>query len=307
MLEMLGLKSLQIAAADCIDPVVVSDKNITNRKIKKAEAPVGSENTEMSVIRLPLDKITANPDQPRKNYDEGELNELADSIREYGVLQPILVRDSGGENYIIIAGERRYRAGQLAGLKEIPAIIHQMEDQQAALIALVENVQRADLNYIEEARAYRRLMEDFNLTQNEIAKRVGKQQSTISNKIRILALPDDVQEILMMHNLTERHARALLRISAENDRRKIINKIVKNNLNVKQTEKLIEEFLLGLEEQRRKRNKINYISYKIYVNTIRKSFAQIKEMEESAVFTQEDKGDVMELKIIIPKKERCFT
>jgi ParB family chromosome partitioning protein len=150
-------------------------------------------------------------------------------------------------------------------------------------------------------------MEEFHLTQSEIAQKVGKQQSTISNKIRILSLPSEIQDILAEHNLTERHARALLRIPGDNDRKKIISKIVKNNLNVKQSEKLINEFLTGVEEQRRKKNKINYISYKIYVNTIRKSFAQIKEMEKDAVFSQEDKGDFLELKILIPKKERCFT
>lgn len=268
---------------------------------------VGKMDEPIQVVHLPVNKIIANPDQPRKNFRDEEITELSSSILAYGVLQPIIVREMEGGFYTIIAGERRYRASCLAGLTEIPAIVRNLEEEEAALVALVENVQRENLNYIEEARAYRKLMEDFHLTQSEIAQRVGKQQSTISNKIRILALPDDIQELLVDHRLTERHARALLRISSEVDRRKIINRIVKNNLNVKQSEKLIEEFLTGLEEQRRKKNKINYISYKIYVNTIRKSFAQIKEMEKDAVFSQEDKGDFLELKITIPKKDRCFT
>ena len=272
-----------------------------------SEAP-GVETTEdLKITRIPLETIEMNPEQPRKIFKDEELEELALSIRDYGVLQPILVRKTGMGKYSIIAGERRFRAAGMAGLSEIPAIIRDLEAEEAALIALVENVQREDLNYIEEARAYRKLMEEFHLTQNEIARKVGKQQSTISNKIRILTLPEDIQELLVNNKLTERHARAVLRISDENDRRKIITKIVKNNLNVKQSEKLIDDFLAGLEEQRRKKNKINYISYKIYVNTIRKSFAQIKEMEEGAVFSQEDKGDVLELKITIPKKDRCFT
>ena len=259
------------------------------------------------VTLLPIEKIIANPEQPRKVFKKEELEELSNSIKDYGVLQPILVRRMEQGIYSIIAGERRYRASCQAGLTEIPAIIQNLEEEQAALIALVENVQREDLNYIEEAKAYKKLMDDFKLTQAEIAQKVGKQQSTISNKIRLLTLPEDILELLTVHGLTERHARALLRIEKENNRRKIIDRIVKNNLNVKQTEKLIEEFLEGQAEQKRKKQKVNYISYKIYVNTIRKAFSQIKEIENDAVFSQEDKGEYLEVKITIPKKDRCFT
>ena len=293
MLEMLALKNLRRQAAG-MDEILPEPGDADDAEL-------------LQIVMIPLDKIQVNPEQPRKFFSEAELEELTGSIREYGVLQPILVRRMDDGFYMIIAGERRFRASLLAGLVEIPAIVREMEDEQAALIALVENVQRENLNYIEEARAYRKLMDDFHLTQNDIALKVGKQQSTISNKIRILTLPADIQDMLAEHNLTERHARALLRVPGESDRKKLINRIVKNNLNVKQSEKLIEEFLLGVDEQRRKRNKINYISYKIYVNTIRKSFAQIKEMEEDAVFSQEDKGEFLELKILIPKKDRCFT
>ena len=209
------------------------------------------------VTLLPIEKIIANPEQPRKVFKKEELEELSNSIKDYGVLQPILVRRMEQGIYSIIAGERRYRASCQAGLTEIPAIIQNLEEEQAALIALVENVQREDLNYIEEAKAYKKLMDDFKLTQAEIAQKVGKQQSTISNKIRLLTLPEDILELLTVHGLTERHARALLRIEEENNRRKIIDKIVKNNLNVKQTEKLIEEFLEGQAEQKRKKQILN--------------------------------------------------
>jgi superfamily II DNA/RNA helicase len=210
--------------------------------------------------------------------------------------------DTLGEDFKYLSEEE-----EVSSQKLFKDLNRNLDEEEAALIALVENVQRENLNFIEEARAYKKLMDEFHLTQSEIALKVGKQQSTISNKIRILSLPEDIQEVLTANKLTERHGRALLRIAAESDRKKIINRIVKNNLNVKQSEKLIDEFLAGLEEQRRKKNKINYISYKIYVNTIRKSFAQIKEMEEGAVLSQEDKGDFLELKITIPKKDRCFT
>ena len=308
MLEMLALKNLR-RQAGAVKPVGETPPEEMLTAGAEALLETGDAGAEevLQIVQIPLEKITVNPEQPRKVFREEELEELSRSIEDYGVLQPIIVRESVGGRYSIIAGERRFRASLLAGLTEIPAIVRNLEEEEAALIALVENVQRENLNFIEEARAYKKLMDEFHLTQNEIAQKVGKQQSTISNKIRILALPEDIQEMLTGNRLTERHARALLRVPGESDRKKVIGRIVKNNLNVKQSEKLIEEFLAGLEEQHRKKNKINYISYKIYVNTIRKSFAQIKEMEEGAVLSQEDKGDFLELKITIPKKDRCFT
>lgn len=261
---------------------------------------------QTQIISVPIHKIAANPTQPRKTFQDEAIEELSGSIKEYGVLQPIILKDNG-DNYTIIAGERRFRAAQLAGLEEIPAVIREMEEQEAALVALVENVQREDLNFLEEARAYKKLMDDFGLTQSEIAEKVNKKQSTISNKIRILALPEDIQEKILLNKLTERHARALLKLKDEEDRKKVTDRIISNNLNVKQTEKLVEEVIQKKEEAYRKRNKINYISYKIYLNTIRKAFNQIKEMEKNAKITQEDKGEFLEVKIILPKNDRCFT
>lgn len=261
---------------------------------------------QSQIISVPVSKIAANPTQPRKIFQDEAIEELSGSIKEYGVLQPIILKDNG-DYYTIIAGERRYRAAQLAGLDKIPAVIRAMEDQEAALVALVENVQREDLNFLEEARAYKKLMDDFGLTQVEIAEKVNKKQSTISNKIRILALPDDIQEKIIINRLTERHARALLKLTDQEDRKKVTERVINNNLNVKQTEKLIEEVIQKKEEAFRKRHKINYISYKIYLNTIRKAFNQIKEMEKNAKLTQEDKGDFLEVKILLPKNDRCFT
>ena len=261
----------------------------------------------MKVVQIPVEFIVPNPEQPRKVFTDNELEELTNSIREYGVLQPLLVKRTEGKKFILIAGERRLRASKLAGLHRVPVIIKDLEEPEAALIALVENVQREDLNFLEEARAYKKLMEDFNLTQGEIAKRVSKQQSTISNKIRILALPEELQQMLMTNKLTERHARALLKLGDEDDRRKILKRVVDNNLNVKQTEKLIEDFLEGNEKSYRKKNKINYISYKIYLNTIRKAFNQVKNVEKNARFIENDQGEFMEVKILIPKNNGCFT
>lgn len=261
---------------------------------------------DIDVTYVPMDKIIVNPSQPRKYFKDEALEELSGSIKEYGVLQPILLRDDG-KSYTIIAGERRYKAAKLAGLEKIPAIIKAMDSREVALIALVENVQREDLNFLEEARAYKKLMDDFGLTQIEIAEKMNKKQSTISNKIRLLSLPEEIQSSILEKNLTERHARALLKLGDEDDRKQVIKRIVQNNLNVKQTEKLIEEISQKKEESLRRKNKINYISYKIYLNTLRKAFNQIKEMEKNAIFEQVDKGEYLEVKIVLPKKDRCFT
>lgn len=254
-------------------------------------------------LDIPIELISANPDQPRKTFMDRELLELSDSIKEFGVIQPIIVKRDNKGLYILIAGERRLKAAALAGLKKIPAIVRDVDDRDTALLALVENVQREDLNYIEEAAAYKRLMEDHGLTQTEIAKRVGKQQSTISNKIRILSLPPDIQHVLAENQLTERHARALLKVGDEGVRKQILGRIIEHNLNVKQTEKLIEDVLRKQEEEKRKGEKLRFINYRIYLNTLKKAFATISEIEKNAKFYQEDKGDFLEVRILIPKKE----
>lgn len=253
------------------------------------------------VTDIPINMIVTNPDQPRKNFGEEELAELRDSIEKYGVIQPIILKRENNGLYILIAGERRLRAAGMAGLTKIPAIIREADDEDAAIIALVENVQREDLGYMEEAQAYNRLMEEYNLTQGELAEKVGKKQSTISNKIRLLSLPEDIQKALIANKLTERHARALLKIPDDETRRVVIKRVVSYGLNVRQTEKLIEDVLMKQQEERRKRNKISYISYKLYLNTIRKTFNDIFQVEQGAKYTQEDKGEYYEVKITIPK------
>ena len=222
-------------------------------------------------------------------------------------MQPLLVKRGPERTFTLIAGERRFRAAALAGLERVPVIIKDLENKESALIALVENVQRENLNFLEEARAYQKLMTDFELTQGEIAKKVSKQQSTISNKIRILTLPEDIQEVIVSNRLTERHARALLKLQNESDRRRVIERVVHNHLNVKQTEKLIDDILRSRSAPPKGCGKINYINYKIYLNTLKKAFNQVKTLEKDAKFTQSDMGEFLEVKIIIPKGDRCFT
>lgn len=254
------------------------------------------------VTEIPVDLIEVNPDQPRKVFGEDELLELTESVREYGVIQPIIVKKNDTGTYTLIAGERRLRASILAGLTKIPAIVREVNEQDSAIIALVENVQRENLGYMEEAQAYNKLIEEYGMTQSELAVRVGKKQSTISNKIRLLALPEDIQEALISNRLTERHARALLKLTDDGLRRYVIERVVSHGLNVRQTEKLIEDILAKQQEEQRKKNKISYISYKLYLNTIRKTFNEIFQVENGAKYTQEDKGEYYEVKITIPKQ-----
>jgi len=254
------------------------------------------------VSDIPVDLIEINPDQPRKIFAEEELLELTESVKKYGVIQPIIVKKDNSGAYILIAGERRLRASILAGMAKIPALIRDADEKDSAIIALVENVQRENLGYMEEAQAYNKLIEEYGMTQNDIAQRVGKKQSTISNKIRLLALPEDIQEALISNRLTERHARALLKLKEDGLRRYVIERIVSHGLNVRQTEKLIEDIIVKQQEEQRKKNKISYISYKLYLNTIRKTFNEIFQVENGAKYTQEDKGDYFEVKITIPKQ-----
>lgn len=254
------------------------------------------------ITEIPVTQIMANSDQPRKIFGEEELLELKDSIEKYGVLQPVIVKKNINNTYCLIAGERRLRASMLAGLNKIPAVIRDADEQDSALIALIENVQRENLGYMEEAQAYSKLIEEYGMTQSELAEKVGKKQSTISNKIRLLSLPEDIQELLIQNRLTERHARALLKVSDNEIRRYIIERIISHGLNVRQTEKLIEEIIIRQQEEQRKKNKISYISYKLYLNSIRKTFNEIFQVEEGAKYTQEDKGDYFEVRITIPKQ-----
>jgi ParB family chromosome partitioning protein len=164
------------------------------------------------IISLPINLIRQNENQPRKVFNQNTLIELSESIKEYGVLQPISVRHTTEKNYELVAGERRLRACQLAGLLDIPAIIVEMDDTESAILAMIENLQREDLNYIEEAEGYERLIKEHNFTQDELARQIGKKQSTIANKLRILKLGERVKRELIITGLTERHARALLKL-----------------------------------------------------------------------------------------------
>jgi ParB family chromosome partitioning protein len=192
-------------------------------------------------LLIPLDRLRANPGQPRKHFDDAELAELAASIREHGVIQPVIV-DEEEDGYIIIAGERRTRAARLAGLGEIPVVVRRYSDRQRLEVALVENIHRADLNPIEEAAAYRELMERSGLSQDEAAARVGKNRSTVANALRLLRLPDNMRKALEEGALSAGHARAILSVTGSAAQEKLFAEISAKNLSVRQAEDRAAEF-----------------------------------------------------------------
>lgn len=198
---------------------------------------------------LPIDQIQRNPKQPRKNFEQQALEELADSIRQNGVLQPILVRKKGSV-YEIVAGERRYQASKLAGIKEMPVVIREIDDAEVFQLALIENLQRADLSPLEEARGYRQLLDSKNLTQEALAKILSKSRSAIANTLRLIDLPDEVQQMIEQGLLTAGHARAVLSVPSEEGRVALAQKVVKEALTVRQTERLAPLFSGEVEEKK---------------------------------------------------------
>ena len=208
---------------------------------KGLESLMGSADAEISAISpeasLPISKIKVNKDQPRKQFDKEALEELADSIKQNGVLQPILGRKTGS-NYEIVAGERRYQAAKLAGLKEIPVNIKEISDKEVFKLALIENLQRSDLNPIEEAQGYRKLLEQDGLTQEQLGQALSKSRSAIANTLRLLDLPDEVQQMM----LTAGHARAILAVAGVEGKIRLAEKVVQENLTVRQTENMAPLF-----------------------------------------------------------------
>jgi ParB family chromosome partitioning protein len=205
-----------------------------------------------ALAQIPLDRIAVNPYQPRKEFGEKAIEELTRSVREHGIVQPIVVTRTSDNRYRLIAGERRFRAAQKAGLPNIPAVIKELLQESDALqIALIENIQREDLNPIEEANAYHQLHDDFGLTQEEISKRVGKERSTVANFLRLLKLPDPVKRLLASGELSMGHARALLSLDSAKKQQQLADRIVNSSLNVRQTELLAS----GATRKKAKREK----------------------------------------------------
>ena len=195
---------------------------------------------EKEIIEVVLDDIIPNRFQPRLTFDENSLNELASSIKEHGIIQPLVLRKVG-DKYEIIAGERRYKAAYIAGLTKVPAVIIDLNDNESAEVAIVENIQRRDLSPIEEAKSYKKLLDRGYLTQDQLASRMGKAQATVSNKLRLLNLDEEVQDALLNNKISERHARSLLKINDKEKQKELLNEIISKKLNVRDTENLVNE------------------------------------------------------------------
>lgn len=257
-----------------------------------------------AVIYIPISSVRPNPYQPRRHFDQKSLEELAASIKSFGVLQPISVRRQTSAIYELVAGERRLRASRLAGLDSIPAIVTELSETDSAMVALLENLQREDLSYMEEAQGYQHLISQHHLTQEEIALRVGKSQSTIANKLRLLKLCPLVKKILADNNLTERHARALLRLEDEQAQLNILKQVCEMNLNVTQTEQLIEARLNGqaaTAKQKKKGFFVGHSNVRIIVNTIKQSIKMIKDAGMDAFMRESHGDDYIEYTIRIKK------
>lgn len=237
-----------------------------------------NKNFNSEVVKINVDNIMPNPYQPRLDFSEQSLRELADSIASYGVIQPLTVRPvKGDKQYELIAGERRLRAAKLLNYSEVPAIIRDLDNQEMAEIALIENLQRKDLSFLEEAEAYKKLLEEFSLTQTDLAARIGKAQSTIANKLRILSLPVQVLKVVQYGGLNERQARALLQLDNKDIILNVVGKIVKKDLNVRETENLIKDINDPAEGKKNSKQKITgaFADVRLYANTLEKTLQQI--------------------------------
>ena len=246
------------------------------------------------VVFLPAKAIKPNPSQPRKIFREETLSELAESIRQHGILQPLSVRRLG-TTYELIAGERRLRAGILAGLTEIPCIVMNMDDRESGTVALVENLQRQDLDFIEEARGISLLMDKWNLSQEQIARLLGKSQSSVANKVRLLRHSPGVLAALREGGLTERHARALLKLPTEQQKLQVIASVVKLGMSVARTERYIEELLRQPEIKPAKANVSSFL------NSLNQSLARIQSSGVPAISERRETDSQIVLTITIPK------
>ena len=257
--------------------------------------------------RVRISEISRNPNQPRRYFDPEAIATLAESIRQYGVLNPLTVRRTAGGGYELVAGERRLRAARVAGLTDVPCLLINADGEDSSVIALVENLQRRDLDFFEEANGFKRLIDQFGLTQEEAARKVGKTQSAVANKLRLLRLSQQNMELIRRNNLTERHARALLRLSEEADRIIVTNYIIEHELNVSRTEEYIDEFLKAKEkpeplpEQDGGRHVVRlFKDVRFFLNTLNRAVGVMVDAGIGATVQQQESDDGLTLTISIP-------
>lgn len=278
-----------------------------NRKDEVAVTQIAEVREDDTVQELSLSRLRPNRYQPRKVFEPAKIEELATTISEHGLLQPIVVRKADGDCYEIIVGERRFRAVKSLGWSAIPAIVRDMDDDTTAALALIENLQREQLSPIEEAEAYDRLLALNGLTQDALAKSLGKSQSTIANKLRLLKLPEDVKQALRDRRINERHARALLPLKEEGLQLQVLAEVLEQDFNVKETEERVAFLTTPIEEEKRKpkkqrrRTKSFARDTRIAINTIRDSIDLIGKTGIDVQTEEVDEEEFVEIRIRIPK------
>lgn len=260
------------------------------------------------LVEVNVASIHPNPYQPRATFDEESIAELAQSIQQVGLLQPLLVRKVD-DGYELVAGERRLRAVTSLGMEKVACIVQQdIEDESSAMMALIENLQREDLHYLEEAQCYQKLLETYGLTQEELANRLGKSQSSIANKLRLLKLSDEVKAAMTEKRLSERHARALLKLTDDKQRLDAVEKIAEKGLSVKETEQMVEKTLNKAYDEKqdgaKPRPKLMRIvrDYRLFMNTINQAVNQLRESGMTVEVEQSDRADGVDIKISVTRK-----
>lgn len=271
----------------------------------KEESIEAKDFQQDEVVQLSINQISPNRYQPRTIFNEEKIDELAQTIHTHGMIQPIVVRkvSNTDKKYEIIAGERRYRAVTQLGWETIPALIRQMNDKETASVALIENLQREELTVIEEARAYEQLIIIHELTQEALAQRLGKSQSTIANKLRLLKLPNEIQNAILNKSITERHARALIALKDHEKQIQLLNEIIEKQLNVKQTEEKIKKLLLNEPKKKRPRLRGFNKDMRIAMNTIRQSLTMVSDTGIKLETEEKDLEDYYQITIKIPKNK----
>ena len=257
------------------------------------------------IILIPQEEIYPNPNQPRRRFDFDELEGLAQSIRQNGIIQPIAVRVNNRGEYELISGERRLRASRLVGITQVPCIIMEASDEKSALFALLENIQRSDLDFFEEAVAIEKLLTDYGMTREEICKKLGKAPPTISNKLRLLRLPEEIRMRITQENLTERHARAMLKLTSVSQMERAMSIIAEKRLNVAETERLVSQILTNDSRHRQPTVKL-FKDVRIFVNTLNHAVDTMRRAGIEADSAKSETDEYIEYIVRIPKSRNCY-
>lgn len=256
------------------------------------------------IILVPQEEIYPNPNQPRQRFDFDELEGLAQSIRQNGIIQPIAVRINSKGEYELISGERRLRASRLVGITQIPCIVMDASDEKSALFALLENIQRSDLGFFEEAVAIEKLIVDYGMTREDVCKKLGKAAPTISNKLRLLRLPEEIRLKITQENLTERHARALLKLMSISQMERAMSIIAEKRLNVSETERLVSQILTNDSRHRQPPVKL-FKDVRIFVNTLNHAVDTMRKAGIEADSAKSETDEYIEYIVRIPKSRNC--